>query len=211
MKNKLNYIKAFILLAFATIPNFATNAHSISNKQYFTDNIKTEEERIIDYISKKELFNYIAFKESSNKYNISNHLNMLGKYQASRSALLDFGYTDTLIDSIYASIYTDTLDNGKTRYYFDTSIFTPQEQERFIRWFVKKIEKVYLKETINDFVGQEIDGIYITKAGIIYASMLGFGHVKNFFNSSGDTNFKDAYGTSIKERLAEFESKELHS
>lgn len=203
-----NYIKALTILAFTTLPNFAAKTAFTLDPSFLESRTKVKN---LEYISKIDLYKHIAFKESSNRYNVSNQLNMLGKYQASRSALLDFGYPAELIDSIHATIYSDTLSNGKLVYYFDTSIFSPSEQERFIRWFVNKVERVYLKDVIHEYVGQEIDGVHITKAGILFASMLGFRYVKDYLESYGQVNFNDANGVSIKNRLLAFESVEIAS
>ncbi len=206
MKRRKQYVRTLILLAFTTLPNFAAK-----NSLYFEDKNSIHVEKTYEYISKTDLYKHIAFKESSNRYNVSNQKNMLGKYQASRQALVDFGYPIDLIDSIHKTIYSDTLLSGRVVYYFDTKIFTPAEQERFIRWFIAKVEKVYMKKTIETYVGQDIDGVHITKAGILFASMLGFGYVKQYLETNGQTNFKDANGTSIKERLNEFTDIELMS
>ncbi len=210
MKLKKHYIKGLISLGFLILPNLATSSFFLKNADL---TIKEElfETRDLKIINKAELYKHIAVKESHNRYNVSNRLNMLGKYQASKTALLDFGYPEHLIDSIRSTIYQDTLESGRVAYYFDTTVFSHAEQERFIRWFINKVEKVYLKEAIEDYSGKVIDGVYVTKAGILYASMLGFKHVKNFLNTNGKVNFSDSNGTSIKERLLEFEATELHA
>ncbi|MFO7868082.1 MAG: hypothetical protein R6U95_02145 [Bacteroidales bacterium] len=209
MKQHKQCIKTVIILAFTTLPNFAAKNSAIHTIEQKKQNETITQKYTL--ISKTDLYNHIAFKESSNRYNVSNQLNMLGKYQASKRALLDFGYQEKLIDSIHKTIYTDTLTNGRVVYYFDTTLFTPAEQERFIRWYVKRMEHVHLKHTIQTYVGKEIDGVRITKAGILFASMLGFGYVKKYLETEGTYNFQDANGTSIKERLLEFKDTEIIS
>jgi hypothetical protein len=201
-----NYIKALVILAFISLPHFAAKSPSNLDPLFLASLSSIKE---LEYISKKDLLSYIAYKESSNRYNVSNQLNMLGKYQASRSALLDFGYSSEIIDSIHATIYADTLSSGKLVYYFDSSLFPPTEQERFINWYIYKIERVYLKDIIEQYVGQQVDGVYITRAGIIFASMLGFRHVQIYLESQGQSNFNDANGTTIKNRLLAFDAVEL--
>lgn len=205
MKDIKKYSKALIILAFTTLPNFA----SIDSDSQIT--FAPIQVKQIEYIHKSDFLYHIAFKESSNRYNVSNQLNMLGKYQASRRALLDFGYSNEHIDSIHSTIYTDTLSSGRVVYYFETSLFPPSEQERFIGWYLSRIEQIYLRDIIEQYVGQEVDGIYITKAGILFASMLGFRHVQQYLESEGQIDFNDANGTSIKNRLSEFDAIELAS
>jgi hypothetical protein len=158
-------------------------------------------------ITKKELIEKIAKLESAGKYNIANKYLMVGKYQASRSTLLQFGYSKEKVNEIRNSVYMKRNSKGVPLYYFNTDLFPPLEQERFINWYINQMETIYLKKYIENYSGKIIEGVHITKAGILSASMLGFGHVKKFLR--GEDNFSDKFSTSIKNRIKQFENIEI--
>jgi len=60
------------------------------------------------------------------------------------------------------------------------------------------------------FIGDSINGILITKSGLIAASHLGgAGSVQKFLDSRGIINKKDVLGTSIIDYLKKFRSYDL--
>lgn len=207
MIKKTNCFKALGVLALLSVPNFASN-NAGNEAEIFSAHV-VESIPNLEYISKNKLFLHIATIESRGAYNVMSKQKMLGKYQASRATLLDFGYSDAHIDSIYASVYEVTIKGGYTRYFFDTTYFSPKEQERFIRWYTARMENIYLKKYIEEYVGKTIDGVYITKAGMLHASMLGFGHVRKFLDSDGEQNYTPKRGYSVRDRLQQLEEKEL--
>ena len=65
---------------------------------------------------------------------------------------------------------------------------------------------------IKKYVGETIDGVYITKAGILSACLLGHGHVMDFLDRNPDNlNHKDGNGTSIRSRLMKYDHIEIRS
>jgi hypothetical protein len=168
-----------------------------------------EEKKDVTKIEKKEFFDKIAYMESRGKYNVSNKYLMLGKYQASYSSLKEFGYSKEKILKIRKSIYSEKNSNGVSLYYFDEQLFPSHEQERFIEYYFDKIENVYMKKYIQNYVGKTIDGVYVSKAGILCASTLGLNHVKDFLKSDGKINFSDRFGTSVKEKLKQMQKIEI--
>jgi len=208
MNKKTNYFKVFGLLILIAAPNFASNTFRF--RTTFDPNKHNLYLQEVDFISKKHLFTYIASIESKGEYNVVSNQSMLGKYQASKSSLREFGYTDNQIDSIYKTVYEVTISGNKKRYFFDTELFPPSEQERFIRWYTNRMERVLLKYHIDEYVGRTIDGVYITKAGLLNASMLGHTHVIRFLESNGAINYSPKCGYSVKERMQQLENTELH-
>jgi hypothetical protein len=170
----------------------------------------------IKKISIKELLKMNSKLESNNKWNVANKYGYLGKYQIGRSALLDLGYDSVWVEEIRNSIYSvdDTVlvdDKIKIRnfYYFDLTLFPPEKQEEVILKLLAKNEKVYLKKHIRKYVGKEVGGVRITKAGILSASFLGFGYVDQYLKSDGKINPADGNGHTIKDRLKRFQNYEL--
>ncbi|OQA96868.1 MAG: hypothetical protein BWY22_01574 [Bacteroidetes bacterium ADurb.Bin217] len=208
MQKKTNYFKAFGLLVLLTAPNFASNTFRFQTS--FDPNKHDVYIHELEFISKKKLFTHIAKIESRGAYNVVSEKSMLGKYQASKHTLRDFGYSDAQIDSIYTSVYEITIRGNRKRYFFDTELFPPSEQERFIRWYTNRMERILLKYHINEYVGKTIDGVFITKAGLLHASMLGHTHVIRFLETQGAVNYTPKRGYSVKERLQQLENFELH-
>ena len=123
----------------------------------------------------------VAFKESQGKYHIVNTLGYLGKYQFGKSTLKRF------------KIYNTQL-----------FLKTPELQEdAFIA--LCSVNKWILRKDIKRSVGKKINGIYITESGILAAAHLaGAGNVKKYIRSNGQSQFKDAYGSSVQHYLKKF-------
>lgn len=189
-----------LLIIFYIIPSSSDKIQSMNIK----DNAFYLKNRL-DVITKTEFLHKTAYLESTHCWDCANKYGYVGKYQLGRSAMLDLGYDTVYIDSIQSSIYKDS----NSVYKFDTLIFNKKQQLEAIHKFITKNEKVYLKSHISRYVGKEIDGIRITKAGILGASFLGFNKVKKFLNSNGKINPKDKNGHSVKYRLKYFENFEI--
>ncbi|MDR2962579.1 MAG: hypothetical protein LBU90_02915 [Bacteroidales bacterium] len=201
----------FVTSLTLALPSFTTNNHPFnSEKDAFATLYSHEQIENIPqkYISKQKLYDKIAHSESRGQYDIANSL-FVGKYQASRSALQEFGYSAERVDSIFNSIVSVQEEGQKAHSYFDVELFNNAEQERFIVWYMKHMEKVLLKNCMARHVGTTVNGVRITKAGILHASMLGAEHVQRFFASNGKINYKPRRGPSIQQRLERFETTEL--
>lgn len=199
---------AFVSLLFAIFVCFPLSS-SVSTLDW--DEVEFQEEFELNYINYTDLYNKIAKIESRQNYDVANKSRMVGKYQASRVALLEFGYSEEQVQNIYDSFDTTYTDKGYARYHFDVNTFPPEDQERFIRWYMHRMETVYLKEIINKYVGTTINNVYITRAGILNASMLGFNHVVRFLETDGKVNYTPKRGYSVQGRLAQFERTEIES
>lgn len=206
--NDLRTIKAIaILVLFISIPTILGEKDMID-----TAIEEAEYEEIeLNYIEYQDLYKKIAHIESRHKYNVANKAKTVGKYQAGKAALLEFGYTEEQIQAIYDSFDTVYTSKGHARYHFDIETFPPEDQERFIRWYMHRMETVYLKDAINKYVGTTINNVYITRAGILNASMLGFNNVLKYLESDGKVNYTPKKGYSVKNRLAQFERTEIIS
>lgn len=183
---------------------------TIDNSRDFCEEPETIEIEL-EYINYKDLYTKIAHIESRQNYDVANKTRTVGKYQASKAALLEFGYSEEQVQAIYDSFDTVYTSKGHARYHFDVTTFPPEDQERFIRWYMHRMETVYLKDIIAKYVGTTVNDVYITRAGILNASMLGFNNVVKFLESNGEINFTPKRGYSVQNRLAQFERIEVLS
>lgn len=204
--NTIQFLSVAILSLFFVCFPLSSNVCTLDWNE-----IEAQEEIELDYINYNDLYTKIAKIESRHNYDVANKSRMVGKYQASRVALLEFGYTEEQVQNIYDSFDTTYTDKGYARYHFDVNTFPPEDQERFIRWYMHRMETVYLKEIINKYVGTTVNNVYITRAGILNASMLGFNHVVRFLESDGKVNYTPKRGYSVQGRLAQFDRTEIES
>lgn len=148
-----------------------------------------------------EFLKILSGSESGGHYNIANRQRFVGKYQFGRAALKSVGYKTSHINKIRNSIYKIS----RKRYRFDTTYFTPKQQEIAMMKYMSLYEKRSLKKILKKYDGKYFNGIYMTKAGIYAAAHLGgAGSVKKYFKSGGRINRTDANGTSLKTYMKMF-------
>lgn len=146
----------------------------------------------------------IGKMESNNKYDIINKYGYMGRYQFGITTLKGLNI-DTLLVSDADSIYTNTDSIIKTRFIKDTLI-----QEIAMHRYLK-YNKRHLTDYISQYDKTYIDSIYVTTSGILAAAHLsGSTNVKRFFDSMGEKNCEDAFGTSIKDYLKNFSGYNLN-
>ena len=123
----------------------------------------------------------MGFKESQGNYSTVNTLGYLGKYQFGASTLKLMGVTDTAV----------FLENAAL-------------QEHIFELNVAR-NKWILRRDIKRFVGKRINGTVITESGIVAAAHLaGAGNVKKYLRSYGQTDFSDAYGSTVTYYIKRF-------
>jgi hypothetical protein len=123
----------------------------------------------------------VGFKESQGKYSSINTLGYLGKYQFGTNTLKLMGVKNT------------------QRFMED-----PVLQENLFELNVAR-NKWILRRDIKRFVGKRINGVQITESGIVAAAHLaGAGNVKKYLRSYGQTDFSDAYGSTIAYYMKRF-------
>ena len=147
---------------------------------------RLKEEAIKDSIAnyhKVELDNFlsaIGFRESGNRYDITNTFGYMGKYQFGRSTLKGLGYKVSK---------KEFLNN-------------PDLQEEAMLSLLNH-NKEKLQQYIDVYDGKTINGIYITESGILAAAHLGGqGSVRRYFRNG--KVFKDGYGTKITSYMSQF-------
>ena len=147
---------------------------------------RLKEQAIKDSIAsyhKVELDNFlsaIGFRESGNRYDITNTFGYMGKYQFGRATLKGLGYKVSK---------KEFLNN-------------PDLQEEAMLSLLNH-NKEKLQQYIDVYDGKTINGIYITESGILAAAHLGGqGSVRRYFRNG--KVFKDGYGTKITSYMSQF-------
>ena len=128
----------------------------------------------------------IGHRESTNNYKAVNQFGYLGKYQFGRKTLNAIG-----------------LDSVSNREF----LANPNIQEEAMSILLKRNRRT-LRREIRKYVGDTINGIYITESGILAAAHLaGAGNVKKFFRRGYE--FKDGNGTKMTSYMIMFADYDL--
>jgi hypothetical protein len=154
---------------------------------------------VSDYILRKNneseflrFINDLGYRESRNDWSSVNLIGCFGEWQFAESTLHYLGFRSI------------TLRKFKK----DPLIFPREMQMKALKALIQ-VNLAYLKD-YEHFIGDSINGVAITKSGMIAASHLGgAGSLKKFLNSNGKINCKDVLGTSIFHYLKEFSCYDL--
>ena len=129
----------------------------------------------------KKFLEDIGFRESSGNYKAVNQFGYLGKYQFGRKTLNAIGFEDV------------------SNYEF---LSNPEIQEEAMLVLLQK-NKHTLRREIKKYVGETVNGIYITESGILAAAHLGgAGNVRKFFRKGYE--FEDGNGTKMTSYMIRF-------
>ena len=129
---------------------------------------------------------HLAYKESRNNWKVINDYGYMGAFQHGTAILSDFG-----------------LDITPEAFRADSSIFPPELQYKVLMAQIK-VQTIQLRK-FDAWIGHEVGGVVITRAGMLAACHLGgYGAVKAFIRSNGVINRADANGTSISDYMREF-------
>lgn len=143
---------------------------------------KLEEERIQQYHDDElqRFLSDIGFRESGNRYDITNKWGYMGRYQFGKSTLKGLGF-----------------DVSKNEF-----LSNPQLQDSAMMALLNH-NKEKLQKYIDLFDGETIDGMYISESGILAAAHLGGqGSVKRYFRNG--KVFRDGNGTKITSYMNKF-------
>ena len=196
MKRQVIFALVISLLSFGMIDSAVTRDKSDNQielidleKQRQEELCKIEEEKyLIELHHQQELQNFldaIGFRESGNRYGITNKWGYMGRYQFGRSTLKGLGFKVTK---------KEFLNN-------------PQLQEEAMMALLLH-NKEKLQKYIDVFDGQTINGMLITESGILAAAHLGGqGSVKRYFKNG--KVFKDGNGTKITSYMNTFSGYDL--
>ena len=193
MKKPIIFSVIVTLLSFGVIDSAALkNTEKESNEIDLVDILKEQElekQCLIESIILQEQYHQqqldsfltaVGFRESGNRYDITNKWGYMGKYQFGKSTLKGLGFKVTK---------KEFLSN-------------PQLQEEAMMALLLH-NKEKLQKYIDVFDGQTINGMLITESGILAAAHLGGqGSVKRYFKHG--KVFRDGYGTKITSYMEKF-------
>jgi len=142
-----------------------------------------EEERRLKQYHEDELTRFlqdVGFRESGNRYDVTNKWGYMGKYQFGRKTLKGLGF-----------------DVSKQEF-----LNSPELQEQAMMALLLH-NKEKLQPFIDVFDGKIVNGMYISESGILAAAHLGGqGSVKRYFKNG--RVFKDGFGTKITSYMSLF-------
>ncbi len=149
--------------------------------------VKTEIKRI-DCEKQFALFiEHLGIRESGNRWQIINPIGCMGKFQFAQNTLkcLGYGYITPQQFAQNPEIFPEALQHQLLLVLF-------------------KSNEIALKDYMH-YCGQVVQGIEITKSGLLAAAHLGGAQsVKLFLLTAGKVNKSDINKTSIKDYLSEF-------
>ena len=191
MKKQLIFTAIVSLLSFGMIDSAVTKDKS-DNQVELVDLEKEREEelrkielekiRVLEYHQQQldSFLTAVGFRESGNRYDITNKWGYMGKYQFGKSTLKGLGFKVTK---------EEFLSNPQL------------QEEAMMALLLHNKEKLQLY--IDTFDGKTINGMLITESGILAAAHLGGqGSVKRYFKNG--KVFKDGYGTKITSYMEKF-------
>ena len=130
--------------------------------------------------------------ESGNNWQSINRIGCFGEWQFRESTLRFLGYKAISL----------------RKFRVNPDIFPREQQLKALKTLIR-INLVYLTD-YNHFIGDSLNGVRITKSGMIAASHLGgAGSLMKFLESGGRINRKDVLGTSIRDYLKKFRNYDL--
>jgi hypothetical protein len=134
----------------------------------------------------------LGLSESGNNWLSINSIGCFGEWQFEESTLNYLGYRKV------------TLKRFKS----NPEIFPRELQLQALKTLIK-VNLTFLMD-YEHFIGDTINGVIVTKSGMIAASHLGgAGSLQKFLDSNGVINKRDILGTSILDYLKKFSSYDL--
>jgi hypothetical protein len=130
---------------------------------------------------------HLGLLESSNQWKVINSIGCMGKYQFTAATLKNLGFQGITPE----------------KFRQDPSVFPESMQEQALQELIKYNQHQLQK--FMSFVGQIVNGVRITKAGLLAACHLGGIRSVQRFLTAG-VNATDMNGTSVQKYLKEFQT-----
>lgn len=141
----------------------------------------------------QEYKNRLSYLESSNDWTVVNRLGYIGKYQFGQMALKELG-----------------IELKPSKFKNNPDLLPENIQDSLIVEYIK-LNKRYLGDYIDKYVGETINDIKITSSGIFAAChLVGYRKVKMWLDSNGNRNFFDGNGISLEKYLNHFSDLEIN-
>jgi len=158
-----------------------------SNDPYSSVELKTV--NVLDISPNIKIFmDSIGQRESGNDPTKVNSLGYIGKYQFHDASLKESGFKNI----------------SRAEFMKDPTIWPEKDQDLAMLNLLKR-NKHILRNYIDKYDGKTVGGIKITESGILGGAHLGgAGSVKDFLDSNGEIDAKDAYGTKVSSYLNKF-------
>jgi len=173
-----------ILSAFAAGPMFRAPVESVNKLEKKNISIEVKKPLVgdVEILNQNKLFlSAIAYRESSNRYDVVNRWGYMGKYQFGRATLNNLGYENVTNEQF--------LNN-------------PKIQEEAMMKLLKSNQHI-LRREIRKYSGTSVHGVYITESGLLAAAHLaGPGNVKKWLKRG--ERFRDGLGTDLVDYLQLF-------
>jgi len=166
----------------------------------------------------QEFYSALRLRESSNNYQAENSAGFLGAYQMGEMALDDAGFYNSR-DGSSANDWQGEWTELAQQYGISSKedyLNNPEAQDYAVQKFHEKVWGYCKAWGLDSLVGQTVNGIDVTKSGLIAAyHLLGVEGVKQYFDPNfdpvTDTIPSDANGTSIEEYLNLFGGYDVES
>lgn len=152
----------------------------------------------------EDFLNDLGARESGGNYKSFNRYGYAGKYQMGEAALIDCGYYKKASRN-YNNDWRGSFTGKDGVFSIQDFLNNPAAQENAQIIFKKK-QWQYLKAVGADkYIGRIINGFKITPSGLLAAAHLkGAGAVREYLQSEGRANPKDAFGTSVESYMKKF-------
>jgi hypothetical protein len=145
------------------------------------------------YSNSKGFYNALGLRESGGNYSSVNSFGYLGKYQFGKGALQDVGLRNA------DGTWTGKFNVHSKEDYLGSKI----AQEYAVRELARRNWSTMKLLGLDKYVGKTVNGIHITKSGMLAAAHLkGVGGVMDFLTKGKDS--KDGYGTPMSEYMQRF-------
>lgn len=144
-----------------------------------------------------DFFDTLGFRESSDRYDVTNIYGSLGRYQMGEASFVDIGlYTPDA--NPYDNVYGGTFNGKYGVYSVSNFLAMPAAQDQAIRDYMA-LQFTYIA-SVWAYDGQTINGVQVTISGMLGAAhILGWDGAAAWLNSGGDYVPADNFGTTITE------------
>lgn len=187
--------KFLTIVLLVLVSTFTLESHNVIFRPFEIRHIKevtVVHKRTLKQITgNKDLVKFLeqmAIRESGKDTLSVNKYGYLGKYQFGKAALKETGYEHV----------------NKDKFKNNPKIFNEADQDKAMLRLLK-LNNRRLYKLFKKYKGKTINGIKVTKSGMLAASHLaGVGNVMKFLESNGNINKHDAFGTSVSDYMQQF-------
>ena len=191
-KHKLNN-PDFVTMVEETIPELAGDAKQVVDNisDVVIPGIKKDFDKAVNWIDNLKPLAPFTDKmkksESSGDYEVVNREGYMGAYQFGEDRLKDYKKAT------------------KSTFSKDEFLENEELQDKVFDWHVNDITEYMFEKGLDSWIGQKIQGVEVTKDGLIAVAHLGGKTgLKKFLESDGEYNPDDSQGTTLLDYLRKF-------